>query len=109
MQFFNIGFGEIIFILILATIVLGPERIVSYSRWAGKFVRQVIQSPFWKEIRKTQTELRQLPNQLMQESGLKEDIEGIKSEFQEISGSLKPDLGKLDSSEDDDIAQKNNE
>lgn len=95
MQFFNIGFGEILFILIIAVIVLGPERIVSSARQAGKLIRQVVSSPFWREMMKTQAELRQLPRQLMSESGLDKDVEDIRKEMQGLSSSIRMDTNQI--------------
>lgn len=38
---FGIGMNELIIIFLLATIVLGPERLVRMAREAGKLVRNV--------------------------------------------------------------------
>ena len=40
-SFFGIGGNELIVILLLAAIVLGPERIARSAREIGKFVRNV--------------------------------------------------------------------
>ncbi len=39
MDFFGIGFGEIILILIIALIVLGPGKIPEIARTLGRIVR----------------------------------------------------------------------
>ncbi len=38
---FNIGFGELFFILILAGLILGPQRIRQVARWLGKATAQL--------------------------------------------------------------------
>ena len=38
---FGIGMNELIIVFLLATIVLGPERLVRVAREAGKFIRNV--------------------------------------------------------------------
>ncbi len=50
----NLGSGEILVILLLALIVLGPERLPEAARKVGGFVRQVRQmsSGFQQEVRK---------------------------------------------------------
>ncbi len=38
---FGIGMNELIIVFLLATIVLGPERLVRVAREAGKLIRNV--------------------------------------------------------------------
>jgi len=38
---FGIGMNELIVIVLLATIILGPERLLRSAREAGKFIRNV--------------------------------------------------------------------
>ncbi len=40
-SFFNIGFGELFFILIMAGLILGPQRIRQVARWLGKATAQL--------------------------------------------------------------------
>jgi sec-independent protein translocase protein TatB len=39
MDFFGVGTNELIVLLLLAAIVLGPERLARTARDAGKFIR----------------------------------------------------------------------
>jgi sec-independent protein translocase protein TatB len=50
----NLGSGEILVVLLLALIVLGPDRLPEAARKVGEFVRQVRQmsSGFQQEVRK---------------------------------------------------------
>lgn len=50
----NLGGGEIFVVLLLALIVLGPERLPEAARKIGKFVHQVrsMSSGFQDEVRK---------------------------------------------------------
>jgi sec-independent protein translocase protein TatB len=50
----NLGSGEILVVLLLALIVLGPDRLPEAARKIGEFVRQVRQmsSGFQQEVRK---------------------------------------------------------
>lgn len=39
MEFFGMGFGEILLILVIALIVMGPGKIVDFARTLGKMSR----------------------------------------------------------------------
>jgi Sec-independent protein translocase protein TatA len=89
MQLFNLGFGEVVFILIIAVVVLGPERIVRFSRQAGRFIRGVTASPLWRDVVVTSQELRQFPQRLVAESGLQDHVTHIRQEMAVLDGSLR--------------------
>jgi Sec-independent protein translocase protein TatA len=91
-QIFNLGFGEVFFILLIAVIVLGPERIVVSSRRAGKWIRTAASNPLWRDILATSRELREIPNQLMEESGLRDDLNEIQSGFSEAGTAINREL-----------------
>jgi len=40
-ELFGIGFGELLFLAILALVVFGPKRIPEIGRTVGRFLRQV--------------------------------------------------------------------
>jgi sec-independent protein translocase protein TatB len=92
MQIFNLGIGEILFILLIAVIVLGPERIVISSRQAGRWIRAVTSNRVWHDIVATSQELREIPNQLMEETGLNVDMDEIKSGFSTINSEIAGEL-----------------
>jgi sec-independent protein translocase protein TatB len=95
MQFFNVGLGEIVFILIIAGVALGPQRMVSFARQAGKIAHQVTSSPLWRDVMTTSMELRKLPQKLIQESGLDEDIKNLRQDARNLnSGTLNTILGE---------------
>jgi sec-independent protein translocase protein TatB len=98
MQIFNLGFGEILFVLLIAVIVLGPERIVTSSHRAGRFIRTAASNPVWRDILATTRELREIPNQLMEETGLNVEMEEIQSGFSAITSEI---AGELDDTQSD--------
>jgi sec-independent protein translocase protein TatB len=73
---FNIGMGELVFIILLALVVVGPERLPKIMREFGRIVRQVrllvneFTSQFGDELQSIQElqqpiqELRQLANDI---------------------------------------------
>jgi Sec-independent protein translocase protein TatA len=93
MDILGIGPLELIFILIIALIVLGPKDMVKTGRTLGKFLRQVVTSATWRAVSRTSTELRTLPNRLIREAGLDEDFKEIKNATEQaIPSDLNSDL-----------------
>jgi len=92
MQIFNLGIGEVLFILLIAVIVLGPERIVASSRRAGRWIRAVTSNRVWRDILTTTRELREIPNQLLEETGLNMEMEGIRSGLSTFNGEIAVEL-----------------
>jgi len=84
MEIFGVGILEIVLILVIAVIVLGPEGMVKSAQSIGKFMRKVIKSPIWAQLMDTQRELRDMPTRLVREAGLEEDIKGLKKTQQEL-------------------------
>jgi hypothetical protein len=69
MELFGVGPLELLFILIIALIVLGPRDMVKAGNTLGRLLRKTILSPTWLKI---QREVRSLPYQMMREAGLEE-------------------------------------
>lgn len=72
MDILGIGPLELIFILIIALIVLGPSDMVKAGRTVGRFLRKLVTSPGWRAVQQTSRDLRYLPNKLIREAGLEE-------------------------------------
>jgi sec-independent protein translocase protein TatB len=72
MEFLGIGPSELVFILIIALIVLGPKDMQKAGRTIGKWLRKVITSDGWKLFQQTSREIQTLPNRLMREAALDE-------------------------------------
>ena len=72
MNIFGIGPLEIVFVLIIGILVLGPEGMISAGRKFGKFMRSIIRSNWWQNVRKGVTEIQHLPQRLMREAELEE-------------------------------------
>ncbi len=84
MEIFGVGILEVVLILVIAVIVLGPEGMVKSAQAIGKFMRKVIKSPIWAQLMDTQRELRDMPTRLVREAGLEEDIKELKKTQQEL-------------------------
>jgi len=80
----GVGPFELLLILVLALIILGPERMIKTTRSVARFIRNLLTSPTWRTVQDVQQEMRALPNQLLREAGL-EDINKIVPSAEEIS------------------------
>ena len=68
MEIFGIGTSELVFILIIALIVLGPKDMQKAGRTIGRWLNQLVHSDSWKVFQRTSAELRNLPRNLMREA-----------------------------------------
>ena len=70
MEILGIGWQELIFIVVIALIVLGPKDMQKAGRTLGRWLNQLVQSDSWKVFQKTSSELRNLPRNLMREANM---------------------------------------
>ena len=109
-SFFGIGLPELILILIVAGIVMGPERIGQTARWLGRttaqlqkisrgFVRQLNQeldnSSDGKALRETMQELQQLRRELTDLRGevtqtTRGATQAARNAFKDVENSIQP-------------------
>lgn len=87
MNIFGIGPLEIIFVLIIGILVLGPEGMIEAGRKLGKSLRSIVRSTWWQNIRRGVNEIQHLPQRLMREAELEE--------LKEIRDLTKTDLPKI--------------
>ena len=88
MQVFNVGVLELLLILILAFVVLGPGRSVKIARQVGVWIRNFVKSPFWRELVTTSHEIRDLPNRIMDDAELQQMIADLDLSSQDIKDAL---------------------
>jgi len=87
MNIFGIGPLEIVFVLIIGILVLGPEGMIEAGRKLGKSLRSIVRSTWWQNIRRGVNEIQHLPQRLMRETELEE--------LKEIRDLTKTDLPKI--------------
>jgi len=68
MEFLGVGPSELIFILIIALIVLGPKDMQKAGKTLGKWMRNIVTSDGWKIFQQTSREIKALPNRLMRDA-----------------------------------------
>ncbi len=84
MNILGIGPLELIFIIIIMILVLGPQQMVTTARKAGVYIRKIVKSPMWGTIMDTSREIRDIPTRLVREAGLEEEMKEIRSSTQSI-------------------------
>jgi sec-independent protein translocase protein TatB len=90
MEIFGIGASELIFILIIALIVLGPKDMQRAGRTIGRWLNQLVHSDTWKVFQRTSTELRNLPRNLMREANM--EIQEANMEIQEVNKEIRQSI-----------------
>lgn len=70
MDILGIGAPELVFILLIAIIVLGPKDMQRAGRTIGRWLNQLVRSDSWRVFQRTSSELRNLPRNLMREANM---------------------------------------
>ncbi|HWQ84882.1 MAG TPA: twin-arginine translocase TatA/TatE family subunit, partial [Anaerolineales bacterium] len=100
MDILGIGPLELVFVLLIALIVLGPNDMVKAGRTLGRFLRKLVTSPGWQMVQQTSKDLRYLPNKLMREAGLEELKEKMPTQAEISKGigldDLKQEVREMD-------------
>ncbi len=73
MEILGIGPLELLFIILLALIILGPKDLEKTGKSLGRGLYKLVKSDIWKTAREASEKVRSLPNELMREAGI-EDI-----------------------------------
>lgn len=82
MQIFGIGPLELLLILVVMILVLGPKGMIQAARESGKFIRKVVHSPIWREIVGASQEIRDLPNKIIKEAGIEAEMDELRRSTQ---------------------------
>ncbi len=85
MEILGIGPQELIFIVIIALLVLGPKDMQKAGKTIGKWLNNLVHSDGWKIFQTTSREIRNLPTTLMREANL-----DLSKEEKELREAMKP-------------------
>ena len=77
MEILNVGPMELLLILFLAFVVMGPEGMVDAAGKLGKTIRKIINSSIWKEITGSYRDLSDFSEEIIRNTGLEESINEI--------------------------------
>ena len=86
MEILGIGAPELIFIVILALIVLGPKDMQKAGKTIGIWLNQLVNSDGWRAFQRTSREIRNLPTSLMRSANLDE----LKETGRDIHNAIDP-------------------
>jgi sec-independent protein translocase protein TatB len=82
MEIFGIGASELVFILIIAIIILGPKDMQKAGRTIGRWLNYFIRSDGWRALQRASQEIKRLPTTLMREANLEvQDLQEIDREL----------------------------
>ncbi len=94
MNFLGIGPLELLFILLIVILVIGPRDIGKTAKSAGRFLNRLYKSDEWRTITEASATLRNLPNRLAREAELEElaevrqSLDDMKKDLQGIDDEL---------------------
>lgn len=83
MQILNFGLPEILLILIIAFLILGPTGVKDTGEKLGRLLRKLRKSQYFKDLLNTSNEIRGLPQKILREADLDDTVE-ILNEVTEI-------------------------
>ena len=66
---------ELLLIVALALILLGPKDMAKTGKTIGKWLNDLVKSDAWQVIRETSKTIRTLPTQLMRDANFEEELE----------------------------------
>ncbi len=95
MKFFNIGLPELVFLLVIMLVLLGPEGMQDYFKKAGRFVRKVTRSEFWRSSVSTYREVKRYPAQMMKELELEELEKELRRDLTEIEKTTHAEINAI--------------
>ena len=72
MEFLGIGPLELLFILLIALLVIGPKDMAKSARTFGKHLNRLYKSEAWKTVMDASQTIRTLPDRLAREAALEE-------------------------------------
>ena len=104
---FNIGFGEILIVLVVAFVIVGPDDLPRVARWLGRSIRKlrlllrdIKRETGWdeieKEVRGVERDVKQTVRQLDVSADLKDAAKSVETEIKGVSRDVERDMKSLD-------------
>lgn len=79
--FCGIGLPEIIILVLVSFVFIGPERSRSLALTLGRWLRRLITSTWWREFNQVANSLRDLPNTLVRMSELEDSLRQMQTDI----------------------------
>ena len=104
---FNIGVGEILIVLVVAFVIVGPDDLPKVARWLGRqvrrlrtLIREVKAETGWdeleKEVKDAQREVKTTVRELDVSADLKSAVKDVKGELESASKGVEQDIRQVD-------------
>ncbi|HAY84574.1 MAG TPA: hypothetical protein DCY42_06525 [Chloroflexi bacterium] len=84
MDLLGVGPLELIMVLLIVFLILGPDDLAATGKKIGRFLSTVRKSELWKGVNEVSKEIRTLPTTLMREAELEDAKKEIEKEFQQV-------------------------
>ena len=100
---FNIGFSELIIVLLIAFLVVGPKDLPKVARWLGRMVKKLKQminevkketgwADLEKEINDTKTDLNKSVKEQKKDLDITSELKGASADLNKSLNSVKDEL-----------------
>ena len=104
---FNIGFGEILIVLVVAFVIVGPDDLPKVARWLGRGLRKLRLlmrdikretglDELEKEVKDVQRDVRATVRELDVSQDLRDAVKDVKAEVDGLSRDVDRDIKRLD-------------
>lgn len=91
----GIGLPELLILALLGFVVIGPERAQDVALRAGRFLRTVMRSGWWRDFNQVAQAMRDLPNTLVRMAELEEAQADIRRSMQEIEQEVSAEMNQI--------------
>lgn len=88
MEILGVGPMELLFILVILMVVVGPRNLSKSARDIGRFLNRMYRSDTWRMMTEASRTLRNLPNQLAREAAL-EELDATQKELQKAGREIR--------------------
>ncbi len=94
MEIFNVGALEFFFILLLAFLVLGPKKTVEVAGEVGRWIKEFVKSPIWRDIVNTSRDIKDMPRKIMDDVEIQKTLEEIERSTRVVNEELHRSAGQ---------------
>jgi len=85
----GIGPLELMFVILIALIIIGPKDMSKTARSAGRYLNRMYRSETWRTLTEASRTLQTLPNRLAREAQL-EELEALRKDLDDSGAPAKP-------------------
>lgn len=91
MNFLNIGVPEILLLLVLALLVLGPEKLKQTLTELARKLNRLVRSDQWRTVSGVYRDIRQYPAKILKDAQLEE----VQKQLDELNRKTEQELRKI--------------